>query len=169
LAKDSLGREWQVATIQLDMNLPERFNIKYVDENSAKVQPVMIHRVIYGSLERFFGIIVEHYAGKFPLWLSPVQVRILTIADRFNDYAEKIKQQYFENGIRVELDSRAESLNFKVRQAQLDQVNYILVIGEKEVESKTINVRTRDNKVLGTVNVDEFLTKLKQEIKDKTK
>lgn len=166
--KDAIGRTWQCGTIQLDMSLPERFDLTYEAADGTKKRPIMIHRVIYGSIERFFGILIEHFAGKFPLWLNPRQVRILTIADRFNDYAETVKKQLEEQDIRVECDFRAETLNKKVREAQLDQFNYILVIGEKEVEAKTVNIRTRNNKVLGSKNVTEFAEMLKKEIKEKT-
>lgn len=165
--KDCLGRTWQCGTIQLDMNLPERFDISYIGEDNAKHRPVMIHRVIYGSVERFFGILIEHYAGKFPLWLNPEQVRVLTIADRFIPYAEELISKCKAAGIRAAGDFRSESISKKVREAQLAQVNYMLVIGEQEVASGTINVRTRDNKVLGQKKPDEFLAELKEEIRAK--
>lgn len=165
--KDALGRTWQCGTIQLDMNLPERFDMTYVDEEGNKKRPVMIHRVIYGSFERFFGIIVEHFAGKFPLWLSPVQVRILPIADRHIEYCKELKQKMFKQGLRLEIDDRSETTGKKVREAQLDKVNYILVIGDQEVENKTINVRTRENEVLGEKQVDEFIKDLQKEVGSK--
>jgi len=164
--KDCLGRTWQCATIQLDFAMPDKFDLFYIGEDGQKHKPVMIHRVIYGSLERFFGILIEHYAGKFPLWLSPVQVRILTVADRFNEYAEKVKNK-FEEHLRVELDSRSESVSYKVREAQLAKINYILVVGEKEQKGNTVNVRTRDNKVLGPIKVGDFLKKALKEIEEK--
>ncbi len=165
--KDCLGRTWQCGTIQLDMNLPERFDISYIGEDNAKHRPVMIHRVIYGSLERFFGILIEHYAGKFPLWLNPEQVRVMTVADRFIPYAEKLIKKYEEAGIRVTSDFRAESVSKKVREAQLAYVNYMLVIGEQEESTNTVNVRTRDNKVIGQKNPEDFLKDLKEEIASK--
>lgn len=165
--KDALGRTWQCGTIQLDMALPEKFDLTYEGKDGKKHRPVMIHRVIYGSLERFFGILVEHYAGKFPLWLSPVQVKILTVADRFNDYAEKVKQQLEEKGLRVELDHRQESVSKKVRDAQIEQVNYICVVGEKEEKDSTVTVRTRANEVTGAEKVDDFAARLVKEVEAK--
>jgi threonyl-tRNA synthetase len=162
---DCLGRTWQCGTVQLDMSLPERFDLTYDDKDNQKKRPVMIHRVIYGSIERFLGILVEHYAGKFPLWLNPVQVRILTVADRFNDYANEVKKQMEAEGLRVEVDSTSESISKKVRTAQLSKVNYILVVGEKEVNEKTVTVRTRDNEVIGAQKVEEFIEKLLKEVK----
>jgi threonyl-tRNA synthetase len=163
--KDALGRTWQCGTIQLDMNLPERFDLTYIAEDGSKKRPVMIHRVIYGSLERFFGVIIEHYAGKFPLWLSPVQVKLLPIADRHFDYCRQLKQKMFEAGIRVEIDDKSETTSKKVRDAQMENVNYILVIGDKEVEAQTVSVRTRDNVVHGEKQVDALIAQLVEEIK----
>ena len=165
--KDCLGRTWQCATIQLDFAMPDKFDLFYIGEDGQKHRPVMIHRVIYGSIERFFGILIEQYAGKFPLWLSPVQVRVITVADRFNKYAEDIKKKLEEKGLRVEMDYKSESVSYKVREAQLAKVNYILVIGEKEVKDKTVNVRTRENKVLGPVKVGDFIEKCLKEIEEK--
>lgn len=165
--KDALGRTWQCATIQLDMALPERFDLTYEGEDGKKHRPVMIHRTIYGSMERFLGILVEHYAGKFPLWLSPVQVKILTVADRHNDYVQKIYDQFFDAGIRVEMDLRSEGISKKVRDAQVKKVNYILIVGDKELENGTVNVRTRDNVVHGEKKPDELLTQLKDEITER--
>jgi len=165
--KDAIGRTWQCATFQLDMNLPERFDLTYEGADGQRHRPVMIHRVVYGALERFFGLLVEHYAGKFPVWLSPIQVRVLTIADRFNDFAEKAIAEMKEAGIRAESDFRAESLNRKIREAQLQQIPYILVVGEKEVDEKTVNIRTRDNQIHGTKTVKDFIAQVLQEIKEK--
>ena len=166
--KDCIGRTWQCGTIQLDFSMPEKFDLYYINKKSEKQRPVVIHRVVYGALERFIGLLIEHYAGKFPLWFSPVQVRILTVADRFEDYARKVFQEYFDAGIRVEMDSRSESIGKKVREAQLDKVNYILVIGEKEKEAGTVAVRTRDNKVVGAVEKGKFLGQLLKEIEEKS-
>jgi threonyl-tRNA synthetase len=127
----------------------------------------MIHRALLGSIERFMGVLIEHYAGKFPLWISPVQVRILTIADRFNSYAHKIADKYSSEGIRVEVDDRAESVSYKVREAELDRINYILVVGEKEIKNSTVTVRTRENKILGAVKAERFLQQLLKEVSDK--
>jgi threonyl-tRNA synthetase len=165
--KDCIGRSWQCATIQLDFQMPEKFELTYEGSDGQKHRPVMLHRVIYGAIERFFGILIEHYAGKMPLWLSPVQVRILTVADRFNEYGKKIADEYSAAGIRVEVDEKAESVSYKVREAELDKVNYILVVGEKEINEGTVTVRTRDNKILGAINSRLFLEQLLKEIKEK--
>ncbi|MBW2997451.1 threonine--tRNA ligase [Candidatus Woesearchaeota archaeon] len=165
--KDAIGRTWQCATIQLDIQLPERFDITYEGEDGKKHRPVMIHRTIYGGIERFLGILVEHYAGKFPLWLSPVQVRILTVADRHNEYAEFLRKKFFDAGVRVELDDRAESIPKKVREAQVQKINYILVVGDKEQENETVNVRTRDNVVHGEKKPDGFMKEILEEIKER--
>lgn len=163
--KDALGRTWQCATIQLDFQMPEKFELTFEGKDGTKHRPVMIHRTIYGSFERFLGILVEHYAGKFPLWISPNQVRILPIADRHEDYANKVAAELKASGLRVEVDKRSESTKKKVRDAQLKQWNYILVVGDSEAENKTVNVRTRDNQVHGEVNVDKFKTDLLEEIR----
>ncbi len=165
--KDCLGRTWQCGTIQLDMSLPERFDLTYEEKDGKKHRVVMIHRVIYGSLERFIGILIEHYAGKFPLWLSPVQVRLLPLADRFNAYTESACKDLCNEMIRAETDTRSESLNKKIRDAQLDQVNYILVVGEKEQKDGTVNIRTRDGNVHGTVSLKKFLDTIKEEIRER--
>jgi threonyl-tRNA synthetase len=165
--KDAIGRTWQCGTIQLDMNLPERFDLTYEGADGNKHRPVMIHRVIYGSMERFFGILVEHYAGKFPTWLSPIQARILPIADRHVDYAKKIALEMKASGIRAKVDDRAESTNKKVREAQLDFIPYILVVGDKEQENNSVNIRTRDNVVHGEKPVTEFIKTTIEEIKER--
>ncbi|MCB1174892.1 MAG: threonine--tRNA ligase [Leptospiraceae bacterium] len=161
--KDAIGRTWQCGTIQLDMSLPERFDLLYITESGDKERPIMIHRAIYGSLERFLGIVVEHYAGKFPLWFSPRQARILTVADRHHEYASQVEQQFKDAGLRVSVDDSAESVPKKVRNAQLDQVNYILVVGDAELSAKTVNVRTRANEVLGERAVDAVIAGLLDE------
>ena len=163
LIKDALGREWQCTTIQVDFNLPSRFNIEYDGKDGKKHTPIILHRVIYGSLERFIGVLMEHYAGKLPLWLNPSQVKILTIADRFNKYAEEVITEIEKRGLRVEKDFRSESINKKIRDAQVEKVNYILVIGEKEVKDKTVNIRTRDGKVIGERKIEDFIKKAKEE------
>jgi len=166
--KDSLGRNWQIGTIQVDFSMPDRFDLTYVgSDGNDKHRPVMVHKAVVGSLERFMGILIEHYAGKFPLWLSPEQVRILTVSDRFLDYANKIKPLFDEAKIRATLDDRHESLPYKVRDAQLDKVNYILVVGEREVTDGTVTVRTRENKVIGAMKVSDFIEKVKKEIDSK--
>ncbi|MGM5481891.1 MAG: threonine--tRNA ligase [Nanobdellota archaeon] len=164
--KDALGRTWQCGTIQLDMSMPERFDLTYVGEDGQNThRPVLIHRVIYGSLERFIGILIEHFAGKFPLWLNPVQVKILTVSEKFNEYAQKVKENLQENNLRVEMDDRAESIPKKVRDAQREKINYILVIGENEEKNNTVNVRTRNNEVQGEVELQKFIDDLFEEVK----
>ncbi len=161
--KDCIGRKWQCGTIQVDFSMPEKFNLTYEGKDGRPHTPVMIHRAIYGSIERFLGILIEHYAGKFPLWLNPVQVRILTVADRFNNYADKVCKQIKQAGLRVEVDKRAESISKKVREAQLAKINYILVVGEKEIKNNTVTIRTRDNVVHDAQKIDTFIKKLLEE------
>ncbi|MFT4311966.1 MAG: threonine--tRNA ligase [Candidatus Woesearchaeota archaeon] len=165
--EDALGRKWQCPTCQLDFNLPHRFECQYEGADGKKHEAVMIHRAILGSLERFFAIMVEHFAGKFPLWISPVQVKLLPIADRHTDYCQIIQKRLADLGMRAHIDTRPLTTSKKVREAQLEQVNYIVVIGDSEVENKTVNIRTRDNVVHGEKTVDEFCQSLVQEIKDK--
>ena len=165
--KDSLQREWQLATIQLDFNLPNRFELHYMNEKGEKEQPVMIHRAISGSLERFLSILIEHFAGKFPLWLSPVQVKILTVTDRSNEFAKQVYNKLKQKDIRVELNDAAETIGKKIRDAQLEQVNYIVTIGDKEIEKKVLAVRTRTGEVTFDVKVDDFISQLEKEIKGK--
>jgi len=165
--KDSIGRTWQCGTIQLDFQMPEKFNLTYEAPNNEKKRPVMIHRVIFGSVERFMGVLIEHFAGKFPLWLSPVQVIILPITDKHIDYASKIKYILKFNNLRVELDDKQQTMNKKIRNAELKKINYILVVGDKEVENQTVNVRTRDNNILGEKDVLDFIADLKEEISKK--
>ncbi len=162
--KDSLGRAWQCSTIQVDFNLPERFKISYIGEDGQPHQPIMIHRALMGSLERFFGCLIEHYAGAFPTWLAPVQVRILTITDDHIKYAEEIAAFLKKDGIRVELDSRNEKVGFKIREAQTSKIPYMLVIGEKEINDKTVAVRKRKEKKTEVMNSESFLSKLNEEI-----
>ncbi len=162
--KDSIGRTWQCGTIQLDFQLPQRFNIEYVGADGEKHRPIMIHRVLFGSIERFIGILIEHYAGKFPLWLSPVQVKLLTISERFSDYAKEIAAKLEKEGIRVEVDYRAEKIGYKIREAQLDKVPYMLIIGQKEADEAKISVRSRDEGDMGSMSACQFIEKLKEEI-----
>jgi len=165
--KDAIGRKWQCGTIQLDFQMPEKFNLTYEGPNNEKLRPVMLHRVIYGSVERFLGILVEEYEGKFPLWLSPVQVIVLPIADRHNDYAFFISNKLKEAGLRVEVDDAALTMNKKIRNAELSKINYILVVGDTEAKNQTINVRTRDNEILGEQKIDAFIKELNEEIIEK--
>ncbi|MGN0014699.1 MAG: threonine--tRNA ligase [Candidatus Gastranaerophilaceae bacterium] len=167
--KDAIGRTWQCATIQLDFNLPERFDIKYQDKDGQMKTPVMLHRVVFGSMERFHGILIEHYAGAFPTWLAPTQVCIVPIAERHNDYAKQIYDKLFEKGIRVQLDDRSESMNYKIREALQDKkIPYVAVVGDKEIEASQIALRVRGKGAVGTMSIEEFVDKLEKEIKEKT-
>ncbi len=165
--RDCLGRVWQCGTIQLDFQMPERFDLTYVASDNEKKRPVMIHRTILGSIERFMGILIEHYAGRFPAWIAPVQVIVLPISDKFNDYAEDVKKQLADNGIRVELDHRSEKVGFKIREAQMQQIPYMLIVGEKEVEEKVVSVRGRETGDVGQVSLEDFMEGLKKEIRNK--
>ena len=165
--RDCLGRTWQCGTIQLDMQLPQRFDITYIGQDGEKHRPVMIHRVAFGSIERFIGILIEHYAGKFPVWLAPTQVRILPISDKYNDYANEVKKALFDGGIRVEIDDRAEKTGFKIREAQLQKIPYMLIVGEKEAADKTVSVRSRDNGEVGSISLDEFITTISEEVESR--
>lgn len=167
--EDAIGRTWQCGTIQLDFQMPERFDISYVDKDNEKKRPVMIHRTIFGSMERFMGILIEHYAGKFPIWLAPVQVTILPISDKFNDYGYDLMNELNEKGIRVEIDDRAEKIGYKIREAQLQQIPYMLVLGEKEVQNNSVAVRSRDNGDQGQVNSDDFIVKVLEQIETKAR
>lgn len=161
--RDALNRTWQLGTIQLDMALPERFELEYTASDGTKKRPIMIHRALFGSIERFFGILIEHFAGRFPLWLSPRQVRICTVADRHVPYADELFQALKKHNIIVEIDDSNESVSKKIRTAQLEQVNYMLTIGDQEMENKTINLRTRNNVVVGELKFNDFLEKLLEE------
>ena len=162
--KDCIGRTWQCGTIQLDMAQPENFDLTYEGEDGAKHRPVMIHRTIYGSLERFMGILIEQFAGRFPLWLAPVQVRILTVADRFVDYANKIKARLEDTNLRVDLDCKAESVPYKVRAAQLEEIPVIITVGQKEEENNTVAVRTLDGRLKLGVKAEELVKMLRENI-----
>ena len=163
--KDCLGREWQMGTVQLDFQLPQRFNLHYIDKDGNKKTPIMIHRAIFGSFDRFIGIITEHFAGAFPTWLAPVQVRILPIADSHKEYASKLKEQLEDEGIRVELDDRQEKIGYKIREAQLQKIPYMLIIGEKEVEANAVGVRSRKEGDIGQMQTSDFINKIKEEEK----
>ena len=161
--KDCLGRTWQCGTIQLDMQLPQRFDISYVGQDGEKHRPVMIHRVALGSIERFIGILIEQYAGKFPVWLAPTQVKILPISDKYMDYANEVKKALFDAGVRVEMDDRAEKIGFKIREAQLQKVPYMLVVGEKEAAENQVAVRSRDKGEMGSMDLNEFVSMVVKE------
>ena len=168
--KDAIGRTWQCATIQLDFNLPERFDIKYQDKDGQMKTPVMLHRVIFGSMERFHGILIEHYAGAFPTWLAPTQVAIIPISnEKHTDYAEKVYKQMRKAGIRATLDDRSESMNYKIRESLQDKkIPYVVVVGDKESESNTVAVRARGIGQVGTMGVDEFIEKVENEIQSRS-
>ena len=165
--EDSLGRTWQCGTIQLDMQMPQRFDISYVGPDGEKHRPVMIHRVIFGSIERFIGILTEHFAGKFPLWLAPVQVKLLTVTEKFSDYALEVAKKFEDAGLRVEADIRNEKIGYKLREARNERTPYICVIGEREMEAGNLTVRSSKVGELGEMTQDELLNKLLKEIADK--
>ena len=165
--EDSLGRTWQCGTIQLDMNLPERFQIEYIGEDGQKHRPIMIHRACFGSMERFIGILTEHYAGAFPTWMAPVQVKILPISEKHVEYAKELAKQMHQDYVRVEVDDRSEKIGYKIRQAQMAKVPYMLVVGDKEVEEGTVNVRKHGGDELGSVPFEEFFNSIKIEIKER--
>ena len=166
--KDCLGREWQCGTIQLDFQMPERFDLTYIGEDGEKHRPVMLHRVIFGSIERFIGILIEHYAGAFPTWLAPVQVRILPISDSQREYAEKIKRELELAQIRVELDERQEKIGYKIREAQLQKIPYMLILGDKEIEANAVGVRSRKDGDIGQMQLAEFMERIKKEVENYT-
>lgn len=165
--EDSLGRTWQCGTIQLDMNLPERFNVEYIGEDGQKHRTIMIHRACFGSMERFIGILTEHYAGAFPTWMAPVQVKILPISEKHVEYANQLAKQMHHDYVRVEVDDRNEKIGYKIRQAQMEKVPYMLVVGDKEMEDNSVNVRKHGGDELGTVPFDEFFNSIKIEIKER--
>lgn len=163
--RDSIGRTWQCATIQLDFLMPERFDLNYTGSDNAEHKPVMIHRVIYGSLERFIGILIEHYAGAFPTWIAPVQVIVLPISEKHIEYARKIRKQFEDFEIRTEVDERSQKISYKIREAQLKKVPYMLIVGNREMEANSIAVRMRSGKDLGSMKTYEFIEKISEEIK----
>ena len=165
--QDSLGRTWQCGTIQLDYQLPGRFNLEYTGEDGQKHCPVMIHRVVFGSIERFIGILTEHFAGAFPTWLTPVQVEIIPITERAHEYARQLKAKLDEAGVRSEADYRSEKMNYKIREAQLQKIPYMLVVGDKEMENGTVSIRARKEGKGGTMSADEFVAQILDEIKNK--
>lgn len=162
--QDSIGRTWQCGTIQLDMQLPEKFNCEYTGEDGLKHRPVMIHRVVYGSIERFIGILIEHYAGSFPVWMAPNQVRVMPITDKQLDYAKEVNDKLFELGYRTQLDDRSEKIGKKIREAQVQKVPFMLIVGEKEVESRTVAVRQRHGGDLGAMSLEDFIARMQKDI-----
>jgi len=165
--EDSIGRTWQCGTIQLDMQMPQRFDLNYVGSDGEKHKPVMIHRVIFGSIERFIGILIEHFAGKFPLWIAPVQVKLLTVTEKFTDYALEVAKQFEEAGLRVEADIRNEKIGYKLREARNERTPYICIIGEREVEAGTLTVRSSKVGELGEMTPADLQEKLVEEIRTK--
>jgi threonyl-tRNA synthetase len=165
---DAIGRLWQLSTVQFDFNLPARFGLEYVGEDGARHQPVMVHRALYGSMERFFGVLIEHYAGAFPAWLSPVQVVVIPISERHGDYARKIGGALKAEDVRVEIDLRNEKMNAKIREHALQKVPFLLVVGDKEAEANAVNVRTRGQEKTETVPFADFQARLRKLIAEKT-
>ena len=166
--QDSIGRTWQCGTIQLDFQMPQRFELEYVGEDGEKHRPIMIHRAIFGSIERFIGILIEHYAGKFPVWLSPVQVKVLSITDRTKDYAQSVCNMLKERGVRAECDVRSEKIGYKIREAKLEKIPYVLVVGDREAEEDTVNVNKRGDEEKSTVTIGQFTETVLKEIAEKT-
>ena len=165
--KDAIGREWQLSTIQFDFNLPERFNLTYVGEDGQPHRPYMVHRALLGSMERFFGVLIEHYAGAFPVWLSPVQVKLIPIADRHLEYAEQVKAQLKKAGLRVEVDDRPERMNAKIRDAQMQKIPYMLVVGDKEMENGQVALRLRSGENPGPISLADFIAQAEKDIAEK--
>ena len=163
--KDCLGREWQMGTVQVDFQLPLRFNLSYIDSDGNKKTPILIHRALFGSFERFIGIITEHFAGAFPVWLSPVQVKVMPISDSQISYAEEVCKKLEDEGFRVELDDRQEKIGYKIREAQLHKIPYMLILGEKEVEANAVGVRVRKEGDIGKMSLDDFINRLKEDVK----
>lgn len=165
--RDAIGRTWQCGTIQLDSQLPERFDLTYIGRDGEKHRPIMIHRVAFGSIERFIGILIEHYAGKFPVWLAPVQAKVLPISDKYMDYAKEIEGKLFDSRVRVALDDRAEKIGYKIREAQMEKVPYMIIVGEKEQESGVLSIRLRDTGETIEMKVEDFIQKVAGESKDR--
>jgi threonyl-tRNA synthetase len=166
---DAIGRLWQLSTIQFDWNLPERFKLEYVAEDGTRKQPLMVHRALFGSVERFFGVLIEHYAGAFPVWLSPIQAGIVPISDKHNDYGKKVLQQLKDAGIRAFLDDRAEKMNARIRDLTMQKTPFVLVVGDKEAEAGTVNVRLRGQmQAEGTMPAEQFVERVKKLIAEKS-
>ena len=166
---DAIGRLWQLSTVQFDFTLPRRFELEYVADDGKKHQPLMVHRALYGSIERFFGILIEHYAGAFPVWLAPVQAVVMPITDRHAEYAQKVVDHLKAAGLRVELDDRKEKVNLKIREAQLQKVPYMLVVGDREAQDGTISVRNRKHADQGAQKVEEFVVGIQRLIESKAR
>lgn len=166
--KDCLGRSWQMGTVQVDFQLPLRFNLSYIDKNGEKKTPILIHRALFGSFERFIGIITEHFAGAFPVWLAPIQVKVIPITDAHLPYAEEAAEKLRDKGIYVELDSRNEKVGYKIREVQLQKIPYMLIVGDKEIKDRTVSVRSHKSGELGAIPLEEFIEKIEEEIKNKS-
>ena len=169
MVKDAIGRKWQLGTIQVDYNLPQRFHLEYTAEDNSKQTPVMIHRAPFGSLERFTAVLIEHTAGHFPLWLTPDQVAILPISEKYNDYAEKLRKYFDRNNVRAYVDDRNEKIGRKIRDAQMEKVPYMVVVGDRDMENGTVSPRHRADGDLGAMSMDEFSALLKQVVDNKEK
>jgi threonyl-tRNA synthetase len=168
VVKDCIGREWQLGTVQLDYNLPKRFDLEYIGADNKPHRPIMIHRAPFGSMERFMGILIEHFAGAFPLWLAPEQVRVVTVSDKFKEYGEKVERQLRERGFRVHGDYRPDKIGAKIREAQLDKVPYMLVVGDKEQAAGTVAVRARVEGDRGARPVAEFIDCIEREARERS-
>jgi threonyl-tRNA synthetase len=166
---DAIGRKWQLSTVQFDFTLPRRFGLEYIAEDGKAHQPLMVHRALYGSIERFFGILIEHYAGAFPVWLAPIQAIVLPITDRQTEYARSIQKQLDDAGIRVTVDDRSEKVNLKIREAQLQKIPYMLVVGDREAQTDSVSVRNRKHADQGAQRVDEFLAAIQKLIETKAR
>ena len=165
--QDAIGRDWQCGTIQLDMQMPVNFDLTYIDANNERKRPVMLHRAMFGSIERFLGILIEHFAGKFPLWMAPVQIEVIPVSEKTNEYAEKVYEELKNKGFRVEIDTRNSQMGAKIRDAQMRKINYMLILGEKERDNGSISVRTRNNENINDIKLDKFMDDLSEEIKEK--
>lgn len=165
--QDAIGRDWQCGTIQLDMQMPVNFDLTYIDANNERKRPVMLHRAMFGSIERFLGILIEHFAGKFPLWMAPVQIEVIPVSEKTNEYAEKVYEELKNKGFRVEIDTRNSQMGAKIRDAQMRKINYMLILGEKERDNGSISVRTRNNENINDIKLDKFMEDLSEEIKEK--
>ena len=167
--RDSIGRTWQCGTIQLDMMLPEKFDMNYIGEDGEKHRPIMVHRVVYGSIERFIGILIEHFAGAFPVWFTPIQIKILPIADKHFDYAKKLYDKFFELGLRAEIDNRSEKTGKKIRDAQVKKIPYMIVIGDKEIETGILPIRKYGSKESFDMSVEDFIKYIQEKISTRAK
>jgi threonyl-tRNA synthetase len=165
---DAIGRPWQLSTVQFDFNLPKRFELEYIGEDGQKHQPLMVHRALYGSIERFFGILIEHYAGAFPVWLAPVQATVLPITDRQTEYARQVRQQLDDAGIRATVDERSEKVNLKIRDAQMQKIPFMLVVGDREQQSGEVAVRHRKHADQGAKPLADVIAAIRKLIDDKT-